>query len=74
VVRAAASQDIVGGVYLGFDQPRSLGGYAQGGSLAAPIFKQVVQADQGPVEPPPVRGAGRDSHGPDRPGERQARA
>ena len=36
------NQDIVGGVYLGFDQPRSLGGYAQGGTFAAPIFKQVV--------------------------------
>ncbi len=38
------NQDVVGGVYLGFDQPRSLGGYAQGGTMAAPIFKQVVQA------------------------------
>lgn len=32
--------DVVGGVYLGFDHPRSLGGYAQGGRIAAPIFKQ----------------------------------
>jgi penicillin-binding protein 1A len=31
--------DIVGGVYLGYDQPRSMGGYAQGGRIAAPIFK-----------------------------------
>ena len=38
------NQDYVGGVYLGFDQPRSLGGYVQGGTFAAPIFKQVVQA------------------------------
>ena len=38
------SPDIVGGVYLGYDQPRSLGGYAQGGTFAAPIFKQFVQA------------------------------
>jgi penicillin-binding protein 1A len=37
------SPDIVGGVYLGYDQPRSLGGYAQGGTFAAPIFKQFVQ-------------------------------
>jgi penicillin-binding protein 1A len=37
------SQDIVGGVYLGFDKPRSLGGYAQGSTFAAPIFKQFVQ-------------------------------
>ena len=35
--------DIVGGVYLGYDQPRSLGGYAQGGRIAAPIFKEFVQ-------------------------------
>lgn len=38
------NQDVVGGVYLGFDKPRSLGGYAQGGTMAAPIFKQVVMA------------------------------
>ncbi len=38
------SQRFVGGVYLGFDQPRSLGGYAQGGRVAAPIFKEMVQA------------------------------
>lgn len=36
------SPNIVGGVYLGYDQPRSLGGYAQGGTFAAPIFKQFV--------------------------------
>ncbi len=38
------NQQIVGGVYLGYDQPRSLGGYAQGGTIAAPIFKQMVQS------------------------------
>jgi penicillin-binding protein 1A len=27
-------------VYLGYDQPRSLGGYAQGGRISAPIWKQ----------------------------------
>jgi len=37
------SPDIVGGVYMGFDRPRSMGGYAQGGRLAAPIFKQFVE-------------------------------
>lgn len=41
---AGGSQNMVGVVYLGFDQPRSLGGYAQGGTMAAPIFKQLVQA------------------------------
>jgi penicillin-binding protein 1A len=32
--------DIVAGVYLGYDQPRSLGGYAQGGRISAPVWKQ----------------------------------
>jgi penicillin-binding protein 1A len=44
--------DVVAGVYIGFDQPRNMGGYAQGGSLAAPIFKQFAQealADRQPV-------------------------
>jgi penicillin-binding protein 1A len=36
------SPNIVGGVYIGYDQPRSLGAYAQGGTYAAPIFKQFV--------------------------------
>ena len=35
--------DIVGGVYIGYDQPRSLGGYAQGGRISAPIYKQWAQ-------------------------------
>jgi penicillin-binding protein 1A len=34
--------EIVGGIYMGFDQPRSMGGYAQGGTIAAPIFKQFA--------------------------------
>ncbi|MEO7248571.1 MAG: penicillin-binding transpeptidase domain-containing protein, partial [Novosphingobium sp.] len=38
------NRDYVGGVYMGFDQPRPLGGHVQGGTFAAPIFKQVVQA------------------------------
>ena len=37
------SPDIVAGVYIGYDRPRSLGGWAQGGRVAAPIFKQFVQ-------------------------------
>jgi penicillin-binding protein 1A len=36
------SADVVAGVYMGFDQPRPMGGYAQGGTLAAPIFKQFA--------------------------------
>ena len=47
------SQDLVAGVYMGFDKPRPMGGYAQGGTVAAPIFKQfakVAMADM-PVVP-----------------------
>jgi len=35
--------EIVAGVYMGYDHPRSLGGYAQGGRIAAPIFKQFAK-------------------------------
>jgi penicillin-binding protein 1A len=38
------SQQVVAGVYMGFDRPRPMGGYAQGGTLAAPIFKQFALA------------------------------
>ena len=38
------SPDVVAGVYMGFDHPRPMGGYAQGGTLAAPIFKQFAQS------------------------------
>ena len=41
---AGGSSDIVATIYMGYDQPRSLGGYAQGGRIAAPIFKQFVEA------------------------------
>lgn len=37
------SPDIVAGTYLGFDQPRNMGGYVQGGNTAAPIFGQFVE-------------------------------
>ena len=55
--------DIVGGVYLGYDQPRSLGGYAQGGRISAPIYKQwakIAFANQPKVPfaaPPGIRWA-----------------
>ena len=32
--------DLVAGLYIGYDQPRSLGGYAQGGTVALPIWRQ----------------------------------
>ncbi|MEO6113618.1 MAG: PBP1A family penicillin-binding protein [Sphingomicrobium sp.] len=38
------SPEVVAGVYLGYDQPRPMGGYAQGGRIAAPVFKQFAQA------------------------------
>lgn len=34
---------MIAGVYIGYDTPTNLGGYAQGGTLAAPIFKQFAQ-------------------------------
>ncbi len=38
------SQQYIAGVYLGYDQPRSLGGYAQGGTYAAPMVKDLIVA------------------------------
>jgi penicillin-binding protein 1A len=35
--------EVVAGVYMGFDQPRPMGHYAQGGRLAAPIFKSFAK-------------------------------
>ncbi|MGN6692301.1 MAG: penicillin-binding protein 1A [Sphingopyxis sp.] len=46
------SPDVVAGVYIGFDKPRSMGGYAQGGSFAAPIFKDFFLAAL--TDAPPV--------------------
>jgi len=40
------SPDIVAGVYVGFDQPKNMGGYVQGGNTAAPIFKEFVQGSR----------------------------
>jgi penicillin-binding protein 1A len=37
------SPDLVAGVYLGYDQPRPLGGYVQGGNTAAPIWRQAME-------------------------------
>ena len=45
--------DVVAGTYLGYDQPRSLGGYAQGGRIAAPIFKQFAQVAVKDLPPVP---------------------
>jgi penicillin-binding protein 1A len=37
------SAQITAGVYMGFDKPRPMGGYAQGGTLAVPIFKAFAE-------------------------------
>ncbi len=37
------SADLIAGVYMGYDQPRSMGGYAQGGRIAVPIFKAFAE-------------------------------
>jgi len=49
---------MIAGVYIGYDSPVNLGGYAQGGTLAAPIFKEwAVKAYEGmpkiPFRAPP---------------------
>jgi penicillin-binding protein 1A len=45
----------IGGLYIGYDAPRSLGGYAQGGTLAAPIFKQFAAKAYEGLEKLPFR-------------------
>jgi penicillin-binding protein 1A len=37
------SAEIVAGVYVGYDQPRPMGHWAQGGRVAAPIFRQFAR-------------------------------
>lgn len=55
------TQDIVAGAYVGFDQPRNMGGYAQGGTIAAPIIKDLIRgsrdlwSDRAAVAPAGVR-------------------
>ena len=36
--------DLAAGLYLGYDTPRSMGSWAQGGTVAAPIWKQFAEA------------------------------
>ena len=52
------SQDLVAGVYLGYDTPRSLGGGAQGGVIAAPIFKAFAAPAMKDMPVVPFRAAG----------------
>jgi penicillin-binding protein 1A len=38
------SPDLAVGVFVGFDQPRSLGEQEQGASVAAPVFREFMRA------------------------------
>jgi penicillin-binding protein 1A len=55
------TQQMVAGAYLGFDRPRNMGGYAFGGTIAAPIIKSLIEksrdkwSDLPPVAPAGVR-------------------
>lgn len=46
---------IIAGLYIGYDVPKNLGGYAQGGTLAVPIFKQFAQQAYAGLEKVPFR-------------------
>jgi penicillin-binding protein 1A len=52
------SPDIVAGVYVGYDNPKPMGGWAQGGRISAPIWKQWAEVafankPKIPFQPPP---------------------
>ena len=55
------SPEIIAGMYVGFDQPRNLGGWVQGGNTAATIMKRFIDATKDRweaedfVAPPGVR-------------------
>ncbi len=55
------TQRLIAGAYVGFDNPRDMGGYAYGGTIAAPIIKDLIQnsrehwSDTEPVAPPGIR-------------------
>jgi len=55
------SPDLVAGVYVGFDEPRTLGGGEVGGRVAAPIFRDFMAAALKDVPakefPPPPPGS-----------------
>ncbi|MFQ3595415.1 MAG: PBP1A family penicillin-binding protein, partial [Sphingomonadaceae bacterium] len=42
--------DIVAGLYIGYDQPRNLGGWVQGGNTAVPIWRDFYTASFEPSE------------------------
>lgn len=40
------TQRLVAGAYVGFDTPRNMGGYAYGGTIAAPIIKDLIRSSR----------------------------
>lgn len=55
------TQRLIAGAYMGFDTPRNMGGYAFGGTIAAPIIKDLIQnsrshwSDQPAIAPDGIR-------------------
>ncbi|MCP9223079.1 transglycosylase domain-containing protein [Erythrobacter sp. LQ02-29] len=55
------TQQRIAGVFIGFDNPRNMGGYAQGATVAAPVLKKFIEDtrkrwdDSPAVAPPGVR-------------------
>lgn len=37
------SSDLIAGLYIGYDTPRNMGGWVQGGNTAAPVFKDFAK-------------------------------
>jgi len=40
------TQRIIAGAYMGFDTPRNMGGYAYGGTIVAPIIKDLIKTSR----------------------------
>jgi penicillin-binding protein 1A len=47
--------DLVVGVFMGYDDPKSLGDHAAGGTLAAPVFRAFIERALGGTPPTPFR-------------------
>ncbi|PZQ58171.1 MAG: penicillin-binding protein [Sphingomonas taxi] len=46
---------MIAGLYMGFDSPHSLGGYAQGGTVAVPVFREWATKAYEGLPPLPFR-------------------
>ncbi|MEM7779038.1 MAG: transglycosylase domain-containing protein [Pseudomonadota bacterium] len=55
------TQRLIAGAYVGFDTPRDMGGWAYGGTIAAPIIKDLIESSKDrwsalpPVAPDGIR-------------------